>query len=78
MVDAKRQVREYKSYIIGLFLADVGKMTYLCPDDLALLCRKEYNRGLHNWPKIKGYLMDTCFTAQDNYKVLLDYFKIKY
>jgi Fic family protein len=25
-----------------------------------------------------GYLTDTCLSAQDNYKVLLDYFKIKY
>ena len=24
-----------------------------------------------------GYLTDTCLTAQDNYKALLDYFKIK-
>lgn len=37
-----------------------------------------YYRGLHNWPIIKGYLLDTCLTAQDNYKALLDYFKIKY
>lgn len=37
-----------------------------------------YYRGLHNWPAIKGYLLDTCLTAQDNYKALLDYFKIKY
>ena len=27
---------------------------------------------------INGYLMDTCLSAQDNYKALLDYFKIKY
>ena len=25
-----------------------------------------------------GYLTDTCLSAQDNYKALLDYFKIKY
>ena len=25
-----------------------------------------------------GYLMDTCLTAQDNYKALLDYFKVRY
>ena len=36
-----------------------------------------YYRGLQNWPKIKGYLMDTCLTAQDNYKAILEYFKIK-
>jgi Fic family protein len=37
-----------------------------------------YYRGLHNWPAIKNYMQDTCLTAQDNYKALLDYFKIKY
>ena len=26
----------------------------------------------------RGYLTDTCLTAQDNYKALLDYFRIKY
>ena len=30
------------------------------------------------WGKVNGYLRDTCLTAQDNYKALLDYFKIKY
>lgn len=35
-----------------------------------------YYRGLNNWPTIKGYLLDTCLAAQDEYKALLDYFKI--
>lgn len=35
-----------------------------------------YYRGLQNWPKIKGYLMDTCLTAQDKYRVIINYFKI--
>ena len=26
----------------------------------------------------KGYLMDTCLTAQDRYKAYLDYFRIPY
>ena len=37
-----------------------------------------YYRGIQNWGKVDGYLRDTCLTAQDNYKLLLDYFKIKY
>jgi Fic family protein len=37
-----------------------------------------YYRGLHEWGHINGFLTDTCLTAQDNYKALLDYFKIKY
>ena len=37
-----------------------------------------YYRGIQNWGNINGYLRDTCLAAQDNYKLLLDYFKIKY
>ena len=37
-----------------------------------------YYRGLREWGKVNGYLTDTCLTAQDAYKNLLDYFKIKY
>ena len=37
-----------------------------------------YYRGLKEWDNEKGYLMDTCLTAQDRYKAYLDYFEIKY
>lgn len=37
-----------------------------------------YYRGLKEWGREKGYLTDTCFTAQDRYKAYLDYFRIKY
>lgn len=37
-----------------------------------------YYRGLSEWSHIRGYLTDTCLTAQDNYKSVLDYFRIKY
>lgn len=37
-----------------------------------------YYRGLREWPRVQGFLLDTCLTAQDNFKALLDYFKIKY
>ena len=37
-----------------------------------------YYRGIQHWGKVDGYLRDTCLTAQDNFKLLLDYFKIKY
>lgn len=47
---------------------------FIITDELKMF----YYRGLQNWPEIKGYLQDTCLTAQDNYKALLDYFKIKY
>jgi Fic family protein len=37
-----------------------------------------YYRGLHEWGHINGFLTDTCLTAQDQYKSLLDYFKVAY
>ena len=37
-----------------------------------------YYRGLKEWNNENGYLMDTCLTAQDRYKVCLDYFRIAY
>lgn len=37
-----------------------------------------YYRGLKEWNQEKGYLTDTCLTAQDQYKIYLDYFRITY
>ena len=37
-----------------------------------------YYRGLKEWNNEKGYLIDTCLTAQDKYKAYLDYFRITY
>ena len=37
-----------------------------------------YYRGLHEWPSERGYLTDTCLTAQDRFKRYLDYFRIPY
>lgn len=37
-----------------------------------------YYRGLTEYPKVKDYLIDTCLSAQDNYKDLLTYFKINF
>ena len=46
---------------------------FIITDELKLF----YYRGLSNWGKINGFLTDTCLTAQDQYKALLDYFKVK-
>ena len=51
-----------------------GIVPFIITDDLKWF----YYRGLSEWGHINGYLTDTCLTAQDNYKALLDYFKIKY
>lgn len=47
---------------------------FIITDELKMF----YYRGLHQWPHVKGYLTDTCLTAQDQYKAVLDYFRIKY
>ena len=47
---------------------------FIITDELKML----YYRGLREWKDITGYLSDTCLTAQDHYKALLDYFHIKY
>lgn len=37
-----------------------------------------YYRGLKEWKKEKGYLIDTCLSMQDKFKTYLDYFNIEY
>ncbi|MBQ1211698.1 MAG: Fic family protein, partial [Clostridia bacterium] len=37
-----------------------------------------YYRGLKEWNREKGYLTDTCLSAQDTFKTYLDYFRIPY
>lgn len=37
-----------------------------------------YYRGLDRWEEVRGYLLDTCLTAQDRYRTILDYFRITY
>ena len=47
---------------------------FIIEDDLKMF----YYRGLTEWETEKGYLRDTCLTAQDRYKAYLDYFRIGY
>jgi len=47
---------------------------FIIEDDL----KQFYYRGLQHWPNVKEYLLDTCLTAQDYYKSILDYFRIGY
>ena len=37
-----------------------------------------YYRGLKEWEREKGFLVDTCLSCQDKFKAWLDYFKIDY
>ena len=47
---------------------------FIITDELKMF----YYRGLREWGNTNGYLSDTCLSVQDNYKALLDYFRIKY
>ena len=47
---------------------------FIIEDDMKMF----YYRGLAEWETEKGYLRDTCLTAQDRYKAYLDYFRIGY
>ena len=47
---------------------------FIITDELKMF----YYRGLKEWTYEKDYLIDTCLSAQDNFKKILDYFRIPY
>lgn len=47
---------------------------FIIADDMKLF----YYRGLQRWDEERGWLMDTCLSAQDTFKGWLDYFRIAY
>lgn len=47
---------------------------FIIDDDL----KEFYYRGLKEWKKEPGYLMDTCLAAQDRFKGYMDYFGLEY
>ena len=47
-----------------------GIVPFIIEDDI----KYYYYRGLKEWENEKGYLMDTCLTAQDRFKEVLKYF----
>ena len=51
-----------------------GIVPFIITDELKMY----YYRGLREWGHVNGYLLDTCLSAQDQYKSLLDYFMIAY
>ena len=51
-----------------------GIVPFIIQDDLKLF----YYRGISQWGKENGYLMDTCLTGQDRFVKYLDYYKIAY
>lgn len=51
-----------------------GIVPFIIEDDIKLF----YYRGLKEWPTERGYLRDTCLSAQDRFKKYLDYFRVPY
>ena len=51
-----------------------GHVPFIITDELKMF----YYRGLQERGRVRGYLLDTSLTAQDNYKAMLDYFWISY
>ena len=49
-----------------------GHIPFIVTDELKWF----YYRGLQQWPDIKGHLRDTCLTAQDRFKAMMDYYRI--
>ena len=49
-----------------------GIVPFIITDELKMF----YYRGLREWGHINGYLTDTCLTAQDMYKELLNSFHV--
>ena len=51
-----------------------GIVPFIIEDNIKMF----YYRGLQEWDREKGFLMDTCLSAQDTFKQYLDYFRIPY
>ena len=49
-------------------------MPFIIEDDIKMF----YYRGLKEWQNERGYLRDTCLSAQDRFQKYLDYFRVPY
>lgn len=51
-----------------------GIVPFIIGEDL----KTYYYRGLAEWKSVRGYLRDTCLSAQDTFKTYLAYFRIEF
>ena len=51
-----------------------NNVPFIIEDDIKMF----YYRGLKEWQSERGYLRDTCLSAQDKFKKYLDYFRVPY
>ena len=66
--------REFVQQVVAQIPWGHNIVPFIIEDNLKMF----YYRGLKEWDNEKGYLTDTCLTAQDRYKAYLDYFRIAY
>lgn len=52
----------------------LGYVPFIIYDEVKMF----YYRGLQQWPTVREYLLDTCFSSQDEFKQLLHKFRIPY
>lgn len=50
-----------------------GIVPFIITSDLKMF----YYKGLQEWGRVRGYLLDTCLTAQDIYVAKMNFFRIK-
>ena len=69
-----------KERFLGKLIMLFGLFIFLCVPAgfLATLFVSRYYRGLKEWDREKGFLMDTFLTAQDRFKAYWEYFRISY
>ena len=64
---------------LKLFYCDSNKVSgYPLASSACDSGSSSYYRGLSEWNTEKGYLTDTCLSAQDKFKKYLEYFKVPY
>ncbi len=51
-----------------------GFVPFIIDEELKMF----YYRGLNEWNRERGFLIETCLAAQDKFKAYLDYFRIPY
>ena len=64
-----------------LMSKDPGELGNTMMNDFSLIeddIKMFYYRGLKEWQNERGYLRDTCLSAQDRFQKYLDYFRVPY
>ena len=69
-----KHVKINSDYLLGDVLTDKNNITPFIIDEEHKLF---YYRGLKEWDSERGYLLDTCLSAQDKFRAVLAKFNIR-